>query len=159
MQLCHYFNSNPVFKYYFYLKEYNLLFSHAGFSKKLILKTENFEAKHEKIITFIESCVPFPDSPLYYIGKAHGGHKSAGGVLWCDWKTEFESIKGIRQIVCHSENEVKKKTGISINDCGDINIGELENSFDYYEVLVWDTLFNTFEIENVSKKYVSTFTR
>jgi hypothetical protein len=38
------------------------------------------------------------------IGRARGGRHRYGGLYWCDWWREFEPVKGVPQIVGHSNH-------------------------------------------------------
>lgn len=49
---------------------------------------------------------------LFAVGKARGGNSTNPGPLWTDWKREFKPLKGMNQIVGHSEVKVIEiKTG------------------------------------------------
>lgn len=46
-------------------------------------------------------------SPVHWVGRARGGYDPVGGIFWCDWKTEFEPIPELVQIVGHTSRACK----------------------------------------------------
>jgi hypothetical protein len=39
---------------------------------------------------------------FYYAGRSRGGPKKGGGIVWLDFKQEFQPIEGLKQIVGHT---------------------------------------------------------
>jgi hypothetical protein len=74
-------------------------------------------------------------------GFARGGFYKIGGIIWLDWRREFEPVPGLNQIVGHTEMEFpeQKINYNSKNYCLDTrsnHIGILENGeFTYVETI------------------------
>ena len=69
------------------------------------------------------------DTWLYAIGQARGGREIQGGIFWCDFKHEFEPIKGLTQVFGHTRGLKIRNTGDNwCIDCLDIvpNFLEME---------------------------------
>lgn len=87
-----------ILKDYFWLD--NILISHAGVSKELLLHEKKTLEQYLKEENFSQK------------GYSKNGDKPYGGLYWCDWLTEFQHIKDIPQVVGHSEKRLSFKKGI-----------------------------------------------
>ena len=95
-----------------------ILISHAGLTKPL---WDHYKITVESLSKFIDQWFQNLKSPYYFIGRSRGGYDPVGGLLWCDWRHEFQSIPEIKQIVGH--------TPLKKYDCrgNDWNIDVLQN--------------------------------
>lgn len=75
-------------KYYSYVD--GVLVSHAGVSSKYL------EANNVSLDDYLKT------GEYTEVGYTRGGRNPVGGLLWCDWFTEFEPIQGVPQICGHS---------------------------------------------------------
>jgi hypothetical protein len=73
---------------YMWVDEY--LISHAGVSQRLL------DAIELPLKVYLTTGV------FDQIGRARGGRHPIGGLFWCDWWEEFTPVKGVPQIVGHS---------------------------------------------------------
>ena len=79
--------------------------------------------------------------PWLDAGVARGGRQPVGGIIWLDWRYEFEPIQGLNQIVGHTEFQFpeQKSTIDSENYCLDTrnqHIGILEDGkFSYVRTI------------------------
>lgn len=64
-----------------------------------------------------------PHTAAHWIGRSRGGPHTVGGIWWCDFNKEFESVPGLNQIFGHTASggyDIRLKTGEnSMNYCID----------------------------------------
>lgn len=84
-----------------------VLFSHAGLSKTL---WDDHGFTYKNLPEKLEDWMSDLNSPLWGIGRSRGGWEKCGGLLWCDWQTEFVPIPGLRQVVGHSSSPLPPKS-------------------------------------------------
>jgi len=89
------------FKKYFYVKEHNLLATHAGLSNTLVkqykLDTTDIKGMIERLLI-----LPTDECPLYNIGISRWGHDKCGGIFWSDWVNDHKPVPDLIQIVGHT---------------------------------------------------------
>ena len=52
------------------------------------------------------------------VGYRRGGWDRSGGLFWCDWRTEFVPVEGVKQIVGHTHGvEIRENDGNYNIDC------------------------------------------
>lgn len=137
-------------KYYDYDAENKILVTHAGLCKYIWNELDvTFENLEDKLFEWIRD--PNYVSPMYWIGNARGGADRVGGLMWCDWNSEFSGIEGLTQIVGHTgyidmHREMDK--GIRVRDGINYNLDCLGR---VYEFLEFDEETKKFTIINVEK--------
>ena len=77
------------------------LLSHAGFSADLAAGHDAAGLVELAEVQFAEA-VEGRSVPIFEVGRARGGKRDKGGILWLDWNAEFRPAKGINQIVGHT---------------------------------------------------------
>lgn len=96
--------------------QWRLLISHAGLTHQ-IWKMWGVTLKNlsEKLEQWFQDL----HSPYYWIGRYRGGQEQIGGLLWCDFFTEFQAVPTLNQIVGHTQIEqvriVKGEESINYN--------------------------------------------
>jgi hypothetical protein len=77
------------------------LLSHAGFSTDLA-GGRNATGLVEIAEAQYADGIGGRRAPIFEVGRARGGTREKGGVLWLDWNAEFRPVKGVNQIVGHT---------------------------------------------------------
>ena len=62
---------------------------------------------------------------FYYAGRSRGGPKKGGGIVWLDFKQEFQPIEGLKQIVGHTYHKNGRVNPHHLD--GSVNPAECEN--------------------------------
>ena len=130
-----------LFKPFIYDKETKILISHAGLTKQIWdlyeLTFDNLEEKlnewwNYNLNDYFDKNIEY--SPFHWIGQIRYGSNFAGGLLWCDWNGEFQSIKDLTQIVGHTalDNSENKAYNIRIVD-NNFNIDCLQANYQILE--------------------------
>lgn len=92
---------NELFVDFVYLKDKNLLITHAGlnsvFAKEFSIDATNVEERLTEM-----AGLDYKTSPLFHAGRARGGSSKTGGIFWSDWHREHSSVKGLRQVFGHT---------------------------------------------------------
>lgn len=94
------------FKWFYWLNE-NTLISHAGITNYWL---KHFGVHRSEIRSWLDSCAleanksisDEKDHWFLTMGKSRGGTALFGGLVWCDWTTEFSPIYNLNQIVGHT---------------------------------------------------------
>lgn len=144
-------------KYYLYLKDQQLLVTHAGLSKALwdrtCLTLDNLE---EVLSTWITKPAK---SPIHWIGHSRGGIHSIPGILWCDYNVEFKPIDGLKQVFGHTlwidKSLDANRSGVTngIRSIGkNYNIDCLERE---YEFLEFDEETGDFATVRLPKEWIN----
>jgi len=89
-----------------YIYHEGFLLSHAGISQELL------DATDQTLDVYLD------EGNYRDIGRARGGRAPVGGLYWCDWNHEFEPVRGVSQIVGHTNGLGIRKKG-SNNYCID----------------------------------------
>jgi hypothetical protein len=88
-----------------------VLFTHAGLHQNWIElhRRESGQPLRRDPDFDLEEISEFLRSPLISgnyargaVGRCRGGNHEVGGIFWCDWFKEFESVPGLSQVVGHS---------------------------------------------------------
>jgi len=125
-----------LFKSYVYIKDANLLITHAGLSARFAEPHGiTLETLEEKLVSF--DGLYADESPLYYCGRARGGPYPYGGIFWNDWNQEFIPVEGLRQVFGHTH----LKGEIEFTDGGNYNIDAIHRG----QFLKFDQTKDTFE--------------
>ncbi len=88
----------------------DFLVTHAGLTSQL------WKKKHLTLENLEENLTkwwPKISSPVHQIGNYRGGISSVGGTFWCDFKMEFNPIKGLTQVFGHTAGDGIRKKGES----------------------------------------------
>ena len=104
------------------------LITHAGFHPQFVpvgtAREDRLLAIRDSISAATTALHGYRTHALLSAGWSRGGDQSYGGLVWCDWRDEFQALPGINQLVGHTlgaEPRVKKtKNGQSI--CLDTNL-------------------------------------
>ncbi len=94
-------------KFYWSIVVDDILLTHAGLDKRLL---PPICATNEVIFKYLdqndnEARTKLKTNDLhwfYQVGHSRGGRARAGGIVWCDFKYEFQPIEDLRQIVGHT---------------------------------------------------------
>lgn len=86
----------------FHTRTNGFLITHAGVSKRFLV-----HAGYNSVDEYLDS-FDFED-----IGVVRGGYSGIGGLLWCDWRHEFDPIADVPQIVGHTRNNHIRRMGNS----------------------------------------------
>lgn len=98
---------------YFWANGY--LISHAGVSQSLLRHLDKSLEEYLK------------DGDFDQIGWSRGGLDEVGGLYWCDWRSEFEPIPGVKQIVGHTgDRYIREVEGNYCIDC--LRVAEEHNA-------------------------------
>lgn len=98
-------------KFKFFHYENNILFSHAGFSNKLLpIGAEPLKFLKEQSKEATKCLFNNKSHWILEAGKCRGGYKPYGGLLWDDFRYEFESISGLKQLFGHTPIEAAAET-------------------------------------------------
>lgn len=89
-----------------YVWKEGFLISHAGVSQKIL---DEYEMTLEEYLD---------NGQFSDVGYQRMGPAPSGGLFWCDWRTEFVPVAGIKQIVGHTRGQlIREKEG---NYCIDV---------------------------------------
>lgn len=87
----------------FFHHENGFLFSHAGFNNKLLpVGAEPLKFLKEQEPEARKALFGGKSHWFFEAGRARGGYRPYGGLLWDDFSREFEPITGLKQIFGHS---------------------------------------------------------
>lgn len=87
-------------KYFLYIKEHNVLVTHAGLTKTL---WDEFNFNTNNLEQILNEWSLNPNmSPIHWIGSCRGGYSKTGGILWCDYNYEFKPVSCIKQVFGHT---------------------------------------------------------
>jgi len=98
-------------KFLWYLWIDDFLCSHAGINHRSfpfnqrISKPEITTWLDEQVNQAVPSLINGSRHWLYGAGEGRGGNQKIGGITWQDFRTEFEPIDGLKQIVGHSSHK------------------------------------------------------
>lgn len=100
------------------------LISHAGLTNQM---WQEFSLTKENFVDRLNEWWADPKSPMHYIGRYRGGRAPYGGLFWCDFTVEFQSIEGLKQIFGHTRGRDIRMVGNSYCiDCQDFKPTFLE---------------------------------
>lgn len=97
---------NLIFKYFkpYILLQPDFLVSHAGLTLALWI---SHHMSLDNLPTLLDTWWPVSRSPIHWIGKYRGGLDPYGGLFWCDWNQEFQSVPGLTQVFGHTHTSWK----------------------------------------------------
>jgi predicted phosphodiesterase len=91
-------------KFKYHHVEDGVVYSHAGFTKKLLLKHEiNYDNQNlEEISEKTDECYRRNEPDFYtWVDNKRGGHFDFGGILWGDWEY-LSLVENLNQVVGHT---------------------------------------------------------
>lgn len=80
----------------------DFLVTHAGISKQL---WDDQLLNLDVLDHFLSDWWPDIRSPAHWIGYTRGGSNLCGGTFWCDFRREFEPVRGLKQVFGHTRGE------------------------------------------------------
>ena len=121
-------NITNKFKWRFWVDDY--LCTHAGlFSDYIDPSVKNNYDLNLFFIKEIEraniALVTDQNHWFYFAGRSRGGPKKAGGIVWLDFKQEFQPIEGLKQIVGHTYHKNGKVNPHHLD--GNVNPADCDN--------------------------------
>jgi len=150
-------------KYFLYLKDHQLLVTHAGLSKGL---WDNVGLTLDKVEETLTTWSSTPvESPIHWIGQSRGGRRPCSGILWCDYNLDFEPVEGLKQVFGHTLwidiHKDAARDGITngIRSIGNnYNIDCLQSEYTFLEFDTETGLFTDITIpeENVKNFHIAT---
>ena len=88
----------------FILLSPDLLVSHAGLTNQIWKRRKLAAvAKRGELAAVLHGWWKEQRSPMHWIGMRRGGLDSVGGMFWCDFNTEFQPVRGLRQVFGHTQ--------------------------------------------------------
>ena len=118
-------------KFYWAIVVDDILLTHAGLDRRLLPPVC---VTNERIFSYLdqsdkEARIKLQTNDLhwfYQVGHSRGGMARTGGIVWCDFKYEFEPIDDLRQIVGHT-NQWETGKSAQYHREGFTNIAEANN--------------------------------
>lgn len=133
-------------KFYWSIVVDDILLTHAGLDCRML--PSNCDT-HDKIFNYLdrgdeEARIKLKTDDLhwfYQVGHSRGGNARAGGIVWCDFKYEFQPIEDLRQIVGHT-NQWETGKAAQYHREGFTNIVEANNICIDCNLNQYITIFN-----------------
>lgn len=124
----------------------DILLTHAGLDRRLLPPVC---VTNERIFSYLdqgdkEARIKLKTNDLhwfYQVGHSRGGMARAGGIVWCDFKYEFEPIEGLKQIVGHT-NQWETGKSAQYHKEGFMNVAEANNICIDCNLSEYITIFN-----------------
>jgi len=117
--MCHFSDMHQLLKPYELIVEHKILITHAGLTKRLIPYDSNTLDDMNMLTMWLDQEIRNLDFGMVYnIGASRGGANNVGGIFWCDYCWDFDSIEGLRQIFGHTPgSEFRKRDENYCIDC------------------------------------------
>ncbi len=111
------------------------LVSHAGFSGR-----DYRHAPKAALLAWAKGAkralIEGKEHPLLVAGLVRGGREKRGGVLWCDFDSEFAALPGVHQLVGHTRSARAVRCR-QLLDAGTIGYGQITDSMAWGRLPDW----------------------
>lgn len=130
-----------LLKPYIYIKDANILVTHAGLTKYM---WDALEFTHDNFINKIDKLIESGTRSNYYdVGRARGGINKFGGPMWCDYNYEFEHIQELNQVFGHTRRDMIRPYVYGEKNTQNYNIDCLQS---YEQVLQYNEFEKCFKV-------------